>query len=384
MLGCAGFGGFSMRILTIVIGVVAVLGFACTQPGPKQSGQQEDTKDLDGKLASGADSHPRSIKPKKKHMDERERSVLSATCEFLDSGDEEVLRTILSVDGREPTRYRGIAHLAEYVLQQRLPAQDLERARLEFLMENPLRFRSCIAVCDPASCVVPQNTGQTQETKIWSSELYSEGFFKLIRGRAANPDDIAAEVAPLGLRPGETVADIGFGSGEFSIAMAREVGAAGRLIGVEISPALVDFLNHAGGTLELPQMEARLGGNSDIRIAADSLDAVFIRRVFSNLRSGVQPWVDTIFAAVKPGGRVLILQHYSPEKVAESRVIIDQFLSGGPLTATTETLPCLTMSPEVISMLCRRAGFEIESVRENVAPEHVFELIVRRPPESAS
>jgi SAM-dependent methyltransferase len=373
-----------MRILTIVVVVAVVFGFACTQPGPDQIIQEEDTIDLDGDLVSVADGNLRNIKPKKKHMDERERSVLSATCEFLDSGDEDALRTILSTNDGEPTRYRGIADLAEYVLHQRLPTLDLERARLEFLRDDPLRFRSCIAVRDPASCEIQQNSGQTQETKIWSSELYAEGLFKLVRGRATNLDDLGAEVAPLGLRPGEIVADIGFGSGEFSIAMAREVGAGGQVIGVEISPALVDFLNHASVTLELPQMEARLGGNSDIRIAADSLDAVFIRRIFSNLRSGVQPWVDTIFAAVKPGGRVLILQHYSPEKVAESRVIIGQFLDGGPLLATTETLPCLTMSPEVISMLCRRSGFEIESVRENVAPEHVFELIVRRPPESAS
>jgi FkbM family methyltransferase len=50
-------------------------------------------------------------------------------------------------------------------------------------------------------------------------------------------------MAALALRPGETVADIGSGSGYFTLRFARAVGDAGRVVAVDVSPDMVRHLN---------------------------------------------------------------------------------------------------------------------------------------------
>lgn len=50
-------------------------------------------------------------------------------------------------------------------------------------------------------------------------------------------------VTALNLKPGETVADIGAGSGYFTFRLARHVGDAGRVYAVDVSPDMILHLN---------------------------------------------------------------------------------------------------------------------------------------------
>jgi len=317
------------------------------------------------------------IGPHPAETSQRDIRVLADALGYYSTGEARYLRKILSDEREQPSRYLGIVELAASVVNRRAPKSDLGKARLAYLLSVPGRLHQCLWMKTPEEsrdqvhALKPADAGMP-------SDLYVEGLFKLVRCPATPVGELRKETQALSLKKGEAVADIGFGSGQHVFALAREVGASGKATGIEISPFLVDYLNFAAGALNLPQLEGRLGGHTDILVPEHTLDAVFIRHVFSNLREAAQPWVRSIFLAMKPGGRMLILQHYSPKEVAAHRAMIDAFIAGGDFPVA-ERIPCRLKSPEVVSRLCAKVGFEVVSVQENIAPDHVYALRVRKP-----
>ena len=308
---------------------------------------------------------------------ERDIQVLADMLRYCSTDENRYLQKILDDNSARPSRYLGLVELAAFVLDKRVPESDLAKARLEFLRMVPGRLHQCLWKKIPPD----QRDDPNMKEPAWDnvpSDLYVEGIFKLIRCPSTPVDELRGEVALLKVKPGETVADIGFGSGRYVFLLARQVGPSGKAVGVEISPCLVDYLNAAAGILELPQLKGVLGADKDIKVPAETLDAVFIRYVFSNLRDDPQPWVGSIFSAMKPGGRMLILQHYSPEDVERHKGMIDAFLAGGTFPVA-KSIPCRLKSPEVVGKLCENVGFEVVSVQKNIAPDHVYALQVRKP-----
>jgi SAM-dependent methyltransferase len=308
---------------------------------------------------------------------ERDIQVLADMLRYCSSDENENLQKILDDNSARPSRYLGLVEFAGFVLDNRAPKSDLAKARFEFLRIVPGRLHQCLWQKIPAG----QRDDPSMKEPVsdnMPSELYVEGIFKLIRCPSTPVDELRGEVAPLKVKPGETVADIGYGSGRYVFLLARQVGPSGKAVGVEISPFLVDYLNAAAGILELPQLSGVLGADKDIKVPAETLDAVFIRYVFSNLRDDPQAWLGSIFSAMKPGGRMLILQHYSPEDVERHKGMIDAFLAGGRFPVA-KSIPCRLKSPEVVGKLCANVGFEVVSVQKDIAADHVYALQVRKP-----
>ncbi|MFD7659110.1 methyltransferase domain-containing protein [Actinosynnema sp. NPDC059797] len=60
-----------------------------------------------------------------------------------------------------------------------------------------------------------------------------------------------ALLAPLGVRPGDVVADIGPGAGAVTVELARAVGAGGRVYAVDHDPAMLDAVTRAARRAEV-------------------------------------------------------------------------------------------------------------------------------------
>jgi SAM-dependent methyltransferase len=114
-----------------------------------------------------------------------------------------------------------------------------------------------------------------------------------------------APIAFLDLRPGETVLDLGSGAGIDALLAARWVGAAGRVIGVDMTLEMLDRARANAAAAGFDQVEFRSGRLESLPVESESVDAVT-----SNCVINLVPDKAAVFAEIarvlRPGGRLVI------------------------------------------------------------------------------
>jgi predicted methyltransferase len=102
----------------------------------------------------------------------------------------------------------------------------------------------------------------------------------------------------LGIAPGKNVADIGAGSGWFTVRAARRVGATGAVIAEDINPLAIEYIGKRVQKENLPNVRTVLGGPDDPRLRPESVDAVLLLKVYHEIAHPV-----TFMKALKPALR---------------------------------------------------------------------------------
>lgn len=112
-------------------------------------------------------------------------------------------------------------------------------------------------------------------------------------------------VALASLSPGETVLDLGSGAGFDCFLAAQRVGPQGRVIGVDMTPSMIDRARANAATGEFGNVEFRLGEIEHLPVADASVDAVI-----SNCVVNLSPDKAQVFAeamrVLRPGGRLMV------------------------------------------------------------------------------
>jgi SAM-dependent methyltransferase len=107
--------------------------------------------------------------------------------------------------------------------------------------------------------------------------------------------------ALLRLRPGETVMDVGCGTGKSLAALANVVGASGRVIGLEPCAAMIDHARRrTAGCKNIELVETQVDALGD-QVAAASVDAFLLMFTHDVLQSTVG--MEALLRAAKPGAR---------------------------------------------------------------------------------
>ena len=107
---------------------------------------------------------------------------------------------------------------------------------------------------------------------------------------------------------GSTVADLGAGSGYFTVRLARAVGTAGKVYAVDIQQGMLDLLQRAVTRQRLTNVIPVLAVENDPRLPAESLDLALMVDVYHEL-SSPQVTLAHLKRALKPGGRLVLLEY---------------------------------------------------------------------------
>jgi SAM-dependent methyltransferase len=120
------------------------------------------------------------------------------------------------------------------------------------------------------------------------------------------------------LREGETVLDLGSGAGLDGIISAWKVGPTGRVIGLDLNPAMCNRAR-ANANLSGTQLECKEGRMEAIPLDDATVDVVISNGVI-NLSFQKKKVLHELFRVLKPGGRVSITDIVSAKQLSQSIV----------------------------------------------------------------
>jgi SAM-dependent methyltransferase len=207
-----------------------------------------------------------------------------------------------------------------------------------------------------------------------------------------------APLAHAALRPGETVLDLGSGAGFDAVLAAREVGPTGRVIGVDMTPEMLERARRNAAVAGHANVEFREG-----RIEALPLEDASVDAVVSNCVINLVPDKAAVYREVarvlRPGGRVvvsdIVLDAPLPEPVATSAAALTGCVAGAALRADylgtvadaglvdVEVVkdecfgePMLALVPADLIRMAEAAGVDVRAVARTV---HSITIRARRP-----
>ena len=115
----------------------------------------------------------------------------------------------------------------------------------------------------------------------------------------------------LSLKPGMTVADVGSGGGAMAVRMAEWLGPDGHVFATDVREAQLAEIRGAVAREGLANVVVLEGATRSTNLPSECCDAIFLRDVYHHL-THPQEIGASLFAALKPGGRLAIMD-FPPE-----------------------------------------------------------------------
>jgi predicted methyltransferase len=181
----------------------------------------------------------------------------------------------------------------------------------------------------------------------------------------------ARVVALLGLKSGDTAADVGCGDGFYTIPLARFLGPSGRVYAEDISDGELSKLQQHLGKEGLRNVEVIKGALDDPRLPKDVLDGALIVNAYHEMAEH-EAMLKHVISALKPGGLFVLMEGMWDELEARSR---------------EEQVKFHELAPALAKLEVEKAGFQIVEIHDPFierAPDRdgksrCWAIIARRP-----
>lgn len=117
----------------------------------------------------------------------------------------------------------------------------------------------------------------------------------------------------LDLKPGQSVADIGAGSGYFTWRMAHKVATAGRVFANDLQPEMLTILRTNMGRHQATNVVAVQGSSTNVNLPAASLDLALLVDVYHEC-DHPKEIIASLCEALKDGGRLVLVEYRGEDR----------------------------------------------------------------------
>jgi predicted methyltransferase len=136
------------------------------------------------------------------------------------------------------------------------------------------------------------------DLQVWSTRFEGESR-ELYRKRA---EIIAAS----GAKSGMTVADVGAGTGLFTMLLGKQVLPNGKVIATEISQSFAEAILQRANQEKLPNISSVISTHTETKLPENSVDLVFTADTYHHFEQ-VTPILNSIRKALRPGGWLIVV-----------------------------------------------------------------------------
>jgi predicted methyltransferase len=165
----------------------------------------------------------------------------------------------------------------------------------------------------------------------------------------------------LQLRPGMTVADVGAGTGLFTLIFAPAVGPTGKVYAVDIVPKFIEHIRGLAAEHQHANVQAVLCTERSVELPAGSVDLVFACDTYHHFEYP-RTTLASIHAALRPGGELVVVDFIREEGVSRPW-ILEHVRAGQP----------------VVQAEIEATGFRLERVEATPYLRENYVLRFRRP-----
>ncbi|MCX6590952.1 MAG: methyltransferase domain-containing protein [Acidobacteria bacterium] len=156
----------------------------------------------------------------------------------------------------------------------------------------------------------------------------------------------------IGVKEGMTVADVGAGSGYFTVRLSRRVGSTGKVYANDIQPEMLRLLRQRLAKAQFTNIETVLGTEADPKLPAKSQDLILMVDVYHEF-SQPQKMLRKLREALKDDGRLVLLEYRKEDPWVPIR-------------------PEHKMSVAEAKLEVEDEGFLLDSVKKDLPRQHIL------------
>ena len=184
---------------------------------------------------------------------------------------------------------------------------------------HPLTLAALLSVVSPAFfllALVSLSTAHEPDSttpKTFNGRVIAPAMSYQGAGWLERPDREATEqpeqvLDALNITPGSTVADIGAGTGYFSLRLAKRVSPQGRVLATDIQPQMLELLDENRRAAGVGNIEPILCTPTDAKLPEGQLDLALMVDVYHELAYPEETMAQ-VRRALKPDGRLVLVEY---------------------------------------------------------------------------
>ena len=176
----------------------------------------------------------------------------------------------------------------------------------------------------------------------------------------------------MGWKPGQTVADIGAGDGEYALAASALFGENGKVYATELDEKKLQSLKDEVARRNLKNLVVLQAAEKDTNLPANCCDAIYLRRVYHHL-TAPQEIDASLLRDLKPGGLLAIIDFPPRKWLTETSPV-----KGVPKNRGGHGIPQKILVDELTA-----AGFSVQQTFDDW-PDDDYCVIFRKSPAPAN